>query len=75
MSSSDSTAVQSGQGAVLQAQSEQLERLRMLSRKDIMLRSAMAGHFQGCLSLVQGAKLRICMVRCRVQWSEWVMQA
>lgn len=54
----------SGHGAWLQAQREQLSRLRLLARKDTLLRGMMAAYMQGCLSLVQQAKLRVAMVSC-----------
>jgi hypothetical protein len=57
----------SDHGARLQAQREQLSRLRLLGRKDMLLRGMMAVYMQGCLSLVQQAKLRIAMVSCQGQ--------
>jgi hypothetical protein len=56
------SSLELGRGAGLQAQREHLARMRLLMRKDIMLRGAMVAYMQGCLSWVQQAKLRICMV-------------
>jgi hypothetical protein len=49
-------------GAQLQAQQEQVSEMRVLMRKDMLLRGAMAMHLQGCMSWRQQAKLRVMMV-------------
>jgi hypothetical protein len=61
-SASPALSIHSGHGAGLQAQQEQASRLRMLARKDALLRGIMALYMQGCLSLLQQAKLRVAMV-------------
>jgi hypothetical protein len=62
MLAQQASSVELGRGARLQAQRECLARMRLLMRKDLLLRGAMAVYMQGCLSWVQQAKLRICMV-------------
>jgi hypothetical protein len=52
----------SSHGARLQAQQEQVSEMRVLMRKDMLLRGAMAMHLQGCMSWRQQAKLRVMMV-------------
>jgi hypothetical protein len=51
----------------LQAQCEQVARLKLLARKDGMVRGAMVCYLQGCLSWVQQAKLRILMVSAAIR--------
>lgn len=60
-------AAHSGHGMQLQAQCEQVARLKVLARKDVMVRGAMVCYLQGCLSWVQQAKLRILMVSAAVK--------
>lgn len=56
------SAAVADQGTRLQSQVEQYVRLRMLTRKDNMLRQHFAALFHGCLSWVQQARMRVCMV-------------